>query len=119
MDLTGRDPRRAFSEPGALHEVLYQNSFKPTGLNGPPSHQGSKSSDYLTARSTEQRSGDSWGGAGGSSWSPRGKAFMWQGHHEGQPGPSLCSSAPVFPPLCCSPFLHVENTNTAQFSLEK
>lgn len=90
-------------------------SFKPTGLYGPQSHQGSKSSDYLTPQNRGQETaGDSF------SWNPRGKAFIWQGQHEGQPGPYLSAVLHrVFPPLCCSPFFHVENSNTAQFSFGK
>lgn len=114
-DLTGRDPRRALSDPGALYEVCVKISFKPTGLYGPQSHRGSKSSAYLIPQNRGQET------AGNSfSWSPRGKAFIWQGQHEGQPGPHLSAVLHrVFPPSCCSPFLHVENSNTAQFSFGK
>lgn len=114
--------KRKKRDPRAQDLALKQNNTKEikTKLSkaldymGHQIHQGSKKSDYLILDSIEEvsrqrgRSGHS-GGKG-----------IWQAEGERHSGPPRSSVLHyVFPPLCCSLFLHMANSNTTQFSFGK
>ena len=89
-------------------------------LSKPLDYKSPKSSRFSVtwlsdSDSIEQRSGDS-----GEDLGVLGKKAFGRERRERHPGPhhSLVLQH-VFLPLCCSPFFHMEHSNTAQFSSGK